>query len=430
MKPVKKWIVLCMALCLLAGCLTACGGQGEQAEQVSPDAEQSGEAEQSEEPQQSEEPEQSETPTPEPEPVVATLTVAGDVMCHMPQVNDAYVEQSGEYDFTPMIRYAKPWVEQADLAIANLETTFAGGPDYSGYPAFNTPDSLAAALLDAGFDLVSTTNNHSLDKGYSGLERTLDVLDEAGLAHVGTYRSQEERDENSGIVAADCGGISIAVLAYSYGTNGIPVPSGKEYCINLFNTDYDTTMYTLDAELLESDMAAAQALGCDMIAVIMHWGVEYQLQPNAYQQSLAETLIDLGADLVLGGHPHVLEPYEFVTTEAGNTGFVCYSLGNFISSQVYEYTDTTVLLNLTLEKDPATGETAVTDVSYVPFYMLNKGEKINGERMVLLDVYAAMAEYESGDTSTVTGAVYAELQTALENCHAILGEEGDLQARS
>lgn len=418
-----------VVLCMVFACvLVSCGEQEE--EQQAQSTETAQDADQSEQPEQTEEIQESEEPTPEPEPIVATLTVAGDAMCHMPQVNDAYVEETGEYDFTPMIRYAKPWVEQADLAIANLETTFAGGPDYSGYPAFNTPDALASALLDAGFDLVSTTNNHSLDKGYSGLERTLDVLDEVGLAHVGTYRSQEERDENSGIVVADCGGISIAVLAYSYGTNGIPVPSGKEYCINLFNTDYATTMYTLDTELLEADMAAARELGCDLIAVVMHWGVEYQLQPNSYQESVAETLIDLGADLVLGGHPHVLEPYEFVTTEAGNTGFVCYSLGNFISSQVYEYTDTTVLLNLTLEKDPTTGETTVTDVGYVPFYMLNKGQKINGERMVLLDVYAAMAEYESGDTSTVTSTVYADLQTALENCHTILGEEGDIQARS
>ena len=280
-----------------------------------------------------------------------------------------------------------------------------------------------------GFDLLSTTNNHSLDRGFSGLERTLNTLDSIGLPHVGTYRNQEERDSNHGIVVADCGGISIAFLAYSYGTNGIPVPAGKEWCINLFNTDYATTMSTPDTALLEADMAAARKLGCDLIAVVMHWGIEYRLTPNAYQQQMAETMIDLGADLVLGGHPHVLEPYEFVTTEAGKSGFVCYSLGNFISSQTYEYTDTTVLLNLELKKDLVTGATTVESVSYVPFYMLNKGQKINGERMVLLDVYAAMEEYESGDKTTVTDSVYQKLQKALNDCHAILGAEGDLQAK-
>lgn len=348
-------------------------------------------------------------------------------MSHMPQTNDAYVAETGEYDYAPMLRYAKPWVEAADLAVGNLETTFSGGPKYSGYPAFNTPDALGYALKDAGFDLLSTSNNHSLDRRFPGLERTLNTLDEIGLAHVGTYRTQEEREENNGIVIADCGGISIAFLAYSYGTNAIPVPDGKEWCMNLYNTDYLTNMVTLDTELVEADMAAARELGCDLIAVIMHWGIEYRLTPNSYQQRLAETFVDLGADLILGGHPHVLEPYEFLTTEAGNTGFVCYSLGNFISSQVYEYTDTTVLLNIELKKDLVSGETTVEAISYVPFFMLNKGEKINGERMVLLDVYAAMKEYESGDTTTVTDQVYAKLQKALNDCHTILGTEGDLQ---
>ncbi len=429
----RKIKVFCIVLLLfaLASCSSGTAVSPEAPEETTQaePAEDTADSEQpAEEPEESAEP--SVEPEPDPGPLISTLTVAGDVMSHMQQTNDAYNSETGEYDYSPMIRYAKPWVEQADLALANLETTFAGGPNYSGYPTFNSPDALGYALKDTGFDLVSTSNNHSLDKGFSGLQRTLDVLDEIGLNHVGTYRTQEKREENNGIVVMDCGGISIAVLAYTYGTNGIPVSSGNEFCINLFNTDYTTTMNTLDIDLLESDLAAARALDCDLIAVMIHWGIEYQLQPNSYQQTVAETLIDLGADLVLGGHPHVLEPYEFVTTSSGNTGFVCYSLGNFISSQSAEYTDTTVLLNLTLEKDPITGSTQVTDVNYVPFYMLNKGSKTNGERMVLLDIYAAMADYESGDTSTVTSAVYSKLQTALNNVHSILGEEGDFQAVS
>ncbi len=367
------------------------------------------------------------TPTPEPEPITATLTVAGDIMSHMPQTNAAYVEETGEYDYTPMLRFAKPWVESADLAIANLETTFAGGTRYSGFPAFNTPDALGYALKDAGFDLLSTANNHSLDKGFSGLSRTLDVLDEIGLAHVGTYRTQEEREANSGIVVADCGGISIAFLSYTYGTNAIPVAEGKEWSLNRFNTDYLTDMLTPDTVLLEADMAAARELGCDLIAVIMHWGIEYRLTPNAYQQQMAQSLIDLGADLVLGGHPHVLEPYEFVTTEAGNTGFVCWSLGNFLSNQAYEYTDTTVLLNLELKKDPVTGETTVEAVHYVPFLMLNHGQPIKGSEIVLVEMYEAMAAYEAGDKSLISDALYQKLCKALDDCHEILGVEGDRQ---
>ena len=369
------------------------------------------------------------TPTPEPEPITATLTVAGDVMSHLSVIYGAEKDENGEYDFHKMMSAAKPWVESADLAVANLETTFSGGPNYSGFPAFNGPDSMGEALRDTGFDLLCTTNNHAIDRGYSGLCRTLDVLDEQGLAHVGTYRTQEERDENHGITVADCGGISIAFLAYSYGTNGIPVPEGKEYCINLFNTDYLSSLNTPDTELLEADMAAARALGCDLIAVIMHWGVEYQTTPNSYQKKMARTMVDLGADLVLGGHPHVLQPYEFITTEAGSTGFVCYSLGNFISNQDFDDTNSTILLNLELKKDPVTGETTVEDVNYVPCFMINPGAQFLNKPVVLLDTYAAMEEYEAGNRTPVTDAVYAQLQHNLEFCHRVLGEEGDFQAQ-
>ena len=368
------------------------------------------------------------TPTPEPEPITATLTVAGDIMTHSAVIRDAYMEETGEYDFSHMLEYAKPWVEAADLAVANLETTFSGGPNYSGFPDFNSPDSLGQALKNAGFDLLNTTNNHSLDRRYSGLCRTLDVLDELELAHVGTYRTQEEREKNHGIVVADCGGISIAFLAYSYGTNGVPVPDGKEYCINLFNIDYDTDMCTPDTELLEADMAAARELGCDLIAVIMHWGIEYQTSPNRYQKAMAETMVDLGADLVLGGHPHVLQPYEFLTTEAGNTGFVCYSLGNYIANQDFRNTDSTVLLNLELKKDPYTGETTLEQVSYIPFLVLNPGQYFRDYPVIAVDAYAAITEYEDGESELITEAIYKRLQNTLQVCHNILGEDGDFLA--
>lgn len=369
------------------------------------------------------------TPTPTPEPITATLTVAGDIMLHHPnQSVSSYNAATGTYDYTEMLRATKPWLEAADLAIGNLETTFAGGPNYSGYPCFNSPDELGYALKDAGFDLLCTTNNHSLDTGFAGLSRTLDTLDELGLAHVGTYRTQEERDANHGIVVADCGGISIAFLAYSYGTNGIRYPADKPWCVNLFNSDYASSMCTPDMDLLEADMAAARDLGCDLIAVMMHWGVEYQTTQNAYQEQMAETLIDLGADLVLGGHAHVPQPYEFFTTEAGNTGFVCYSLGNYISNQSWDETDTTALLNLELKKDLVTGETTVEDVNYVPFMMINV-PKMN-TRIELVDIYAGMEAFENGDYSVVYSQyIYNELKTALSDCHRILGVEGDLLAR-
>ena len=177
-------------------------------------------------------------PEPEPEPVVAHLMVAGDVMSHMPITKDAYVAETGEYDYSHMLQFAARQLQRADYAVANLETVLAGGPDYSGFPAFNSPDALAYGVKDAGFDLLSTANNHSRDQGLDGIFRTLDVLDEVGLAHVGTQRSQQELEENRGIYVADVGGISVAFLSYTYGLNGIRLDSDKIFAVNLFNLDY------------------------------------------------------------------------------------------------------------------------------------------------------------------------------------------------
>lgn len=397
---------LAAALAMLALLLSGCGG--EEAARTSP----------APEPTQTVEP----TPTPPPEPIVATLAVCGDAMSHMPQTNDAYDSASGGYDYSTSLQYVAPWVSAADYAVCNLETTLSGGPDYSGYPTFNSPDALAYDLREAGFDLVSTANNHSMDKRFEGLCRTLDVLDEAGLAHVGSYRTQEERDAGSGIVVADVGGISVAFLAYTYGTNGIPVREENSFSLNLFNTDYTTTMSTLDTELLEADMAEARSLGTDLIAVMIHWGVEYQTTENSYQNQVADFLFAQGADLILGGHPHVLQPMELRELEDGRTGFVCYSLGNFISGQKDEYTDTTVVLNLELTKDQVTGETQITDVTYVPMMMLNRGADAD-PRFLLLDARKGIAEYEAGEGGYVTEQVYQRLQKAVGDCASILGEQ-------
>ena len=262
--------------------------------------------------------------------------------------------------------------------------------------------------------------------------RTLDVLDDAGLAHVGTYRSQEERDANSGIHVADVGGISVAFLSYTYGLNGFRLDSDKLYAVNLFNLDYYTTLANPDYEQLESDLAAARALDTDLIAVMIHWGVEYQNAPNSHQTGLAEFLVEQGADLVLGGHPHVLQPYETISVTGWDgqerEGFVCYSLGNFISNQYEPFpsVQTTAILELELTKDPDTGETKVTGVGYVPYYMIHRDRAPVGERRYLLNIHQAMAEYEAGESALVDASGYEELKAALDHCHDILGAEGDL----
>ncbi len=353
-------------------------------------------------------------PKPAPEPVVATLAVCGDTMSHMPQTRDAW--DGEKYDYSAMLSGARAWTEAADFAVANLETTFAGGPDYSGYPAFNTPDELADNLADMGFDLLLTANNHCMDRGYDGLCRTLDVLDARGIQHVGTYRTQEERDADSGVVVADVGGISVAFLGYTYGTNGIPVASGRSFSVNLFNTDYMSSCSTPDTEKIQADLAAARALDTDLIAVMIHWGLEYQTAQNDYQEQIASLLFENGADIILGGHSHVPQPMGLrtVTDENGEEkqGFVCFSLGNFISAQNDPYTDTTAVLNLTLTKDMETGETTVSGYGYAPMLMLDR-ESGADVRFQLLDAQATL------DAGGVSEVLAAKLRQCIADCHTI-----------
>ena len=391
----KRLTALCLALCLLAGCAPAAPAETPTptpAVEITPTPE----------------------PTPTPSPTVSTLAVCGDVMSHMPVTTDAWDEEQGVYDYTPIFAQAAPYLQEADYAVANLETTLSETGPYSGYPAFKSPAALADNLAEAGFDLLLTANNHCLDRGFDGLASTLDALDEAGLAHVGTYRTQEEQAAGR-IHLADVGGISVAFLGYTYGTNGIPVPSGREYAVALFNTDYMTTLSTPDTGRIEADLAAARALEPDLIAVLIHWGVEYQTTQNSYQEQIADLLIENGADLVLGGHPHVPQPIEMrtVTAEDGSerTGFVCWSLGNFISSQVDPLTDVTAVLTVELTRDNITGETAVTGWEYVPMLMVRR----NGtERVFTLTDASTVPADTSADLA-------AELEEAAAVCEEILG---------
>lgn len=400
MYMMSQRVKLFVSALLLAGLLCGCAGEPREIP--------------SEEPASGAEQAQSVQPPEPPEPTVSTLAVCGDVMSHMPITNDAWNAQENRYDYARIMAAAEPAVSGADYAVANLETTFAGGPNYSGYPAFNSPDDLAYDLKSTGFDLVLTANNHCLDRGFSGLCRTLDVLDQAGLAHVGSSRTPEEQKSNC--VLADVGGISVAFIGCTYGTNGIPLPKDAPYAVNLFNKDYLTSLSQPDEEALLDSLAQAKALSPDLIAVMIHWGVEYQTVPNAYQEQMADFLLANGADLILGGHSHVPQPMEMrtVTGEDGqsHTGFVCYSLGNFISSQNDPLTDTTAVLTLELTRDNVTGTSSVTNYSYEPMLMLDR-ESGASPRYDLLDVNAVLAS-GTWDEATVSKARQAQ-----EDCAAI-----------
>ena len=233
--------------------------------------------------------------TPVKEDININMSVIGDIMCHNSQYQDAF--NGSTYDFSYVFEDIKHYITSADISIGNLETTFAGKErGYSSYPTFNTPEQLATNLKDMGIDVLTTANNHSLDKGYSGLESTLKFLDEADISHTGTYSSAEEQNK---ILIKDVNGIKIAFLAFTYGTNGIPVPSGKDYCINLIDEDFIIKQLNL-----------AKEQNPDLICVSMHWGIEYQTKQNKEQEALADFLFENGVDIILGSHPHVLQPME------------------------------------------------------------------------------------------------------------------------
>ncbi|MEW5921548.1 MAG: CapA family protein [Bacillota bacterium] len=259
-----------------------------------------------------------------PPPREAVIMTAGDIMVHKPQYLQAYDPISKIYDFSPGFEYITPYLQASNLAVGNLETTFGGAArGYSSYPCFNSPDELAFALHRAGFDLLCTANNHAMDSGEQGVYRTLEVLEETGLKAFGTARSIAERDSP---LLVEINGITLAFLAFSYCTNGIPLPRGREYIVNL-----------IDKELMHVLIRQSRKAGADLVIVYMHWGLEYQTAPNAVQKELAHWLAAAGADIIIGSHPHVIQSMEYITAEDENGTlrrvFVAYSLGNFISNQ-------------------------------------------------------------------------------------------------
>ena len=349
----------------------------------------------------------------QPKDITINMAVIGDIMCHSTNFADAYDKENNTYDFSYVFTDIKDYIQSADIAIGNLETTFAGKDvGYTGYPTFNTPEQLAQNLADLGLDVVSTANNHSLDKRYNGLVSTLDELDKVNLSHTGTYRSKEDQDK---IITKNVNGINIAFLSFTYGTNGIPVPKGKEYCINL-----------IDEDLILDQISKAKALNPDLICVSMHWGDEYKLKQNKTQEKLADFLFKNGVDIILGSHPHVLEPMEkrTITLEDGTTkdGFLIYSLGNFMSGQVIENTMNTIILQLQITKHPNNSIT-IDSVEYVPIYMYDKGAGQN-KRYKILDINKTLKAYENGD-KTITENLYNKLKTSKKKIESIVDIKED-----
>ncbi|MBD5371661.1 MAG: CapA family protein [Bacteroides sp.] len=267
------------------------------------------------------------------------MLFVGDAMQHQAQLDQALSEGGGRrYDYSGCFTHIAPDIIKADYAVCNLEVPLGGGPRYSGYPCFSAPDSYAEALRDAGFDMFLTSNNHCLDSGDKAARRTLTALDRLGVDHIGTYRDAAQRDSLVPFVK-DIKGIRFGFLNYTYGTNGISPREGMEVAM-------------IDRPKMAEEIRKTREAGAEVICVTVHWGIEYVLRENASQRELADFLVDQGVDMIIGGHPHVIQPMQIRhNPTTGKDVLIVYSLGNFISNMKTTDTRGGALVEVRIERD-------------------------------------------------------------------------------
>lgn len=294
-------------------------------------------------------------PVPTPEPIreqitKATFAAVGDVLIHRSLYHDA--QTADGYDFYPMFDLVEPFLINTDLAMANPESMI-GGEDIglSDYPRFNSPYEIGTTLKDIGIDAVTMANNHTLDRGEKAVLNAIAHWDSIGMIYTGAYKSEEDSNQLRVVERND---ISFALLGYTYGTNGIPIPEGKEYLVNL-----------IDVERMIADIEQA-CNKADVIVVQLHFGNEYERMPSTGQREMVEQLSAAGADLIIGHHPHVLQPFEWIEREDGRRTFVAYSLGNFISGQEGVYREIAGIVHLDVKKR-SLGEEVTIELSNPSF---------------------------------------------------------------
>ena len=311
--------------------------------------------------------------------VTISITSVGDLMCHSPQFEYARVN-ADSFDFNSEFNVIKPYLMNSDFVFGNLETVTAGrSKKYSGYPAFNTPDDFIRAIKLSGFTMLVTSNNHALDKGASGLLRTISIIRNSGLDYNGTFTSKGDRDS---IRIFNLKGIRIAFLAYTYGVNGNYIPKGKSYLVNL-----------IDKTLIKRDIDSARKDGAEIVLVYFHFGTQYKRTPDEFQKQIVDKTIHYGADIIIGSHPHVIEPANFFKIKHAklDTGFVAYSLGNFISNQRWRYADAGVILKIFLTKNLNSDSVYISNVTFLPTWVF-KGKINNKDEFEIIPAEEAFSQ--------------------------------------
>lgn len=293
-----------------------------------------------------------------------TIVAAGDAMSHLPQVLSVYDTACQCYDYTNTFKYIRPIFKNTDLAFVNYETTNAG-PPYKGYPKFTAPDTLAWFLKNAGFNFFVNANNHTNDHGLKGVLGTLNAFDRYDIRHTGVFRDSDDRKKNYPYILREKG-FKFAILNYTYGTNGMP-------------TIKPSIVNTIDTLQMKADLEAAKDSTPDAIIVLMHWGTEYKREPGPDQKPLANFLFRNGTDVIIGSHPHVVQPieyYNFSYNGKPKTGLVIWSLGNFVANQRRHYTNGGIFVRFDIARNIYTGKIKIDNVFYIPMWVYKQPSPI------------------------------------------------------
>lgn len=342
----------------------------------------------------------------------ATLAAVGDIMMYDTELAAA-LQEDQSYDFTSFFEAISPFTISPDLTVGNLELNLLGTGPFVGNtqnaPYFNAPNSLASQLSAIGFDILQTGNTYSIMNGTKGLQSTIDILNQNSIDHVGTHASDPDQSASGGVVLREINGIRIAFIGFTKGVNNMSLPANNKYAVDLLYVDYNSEYKQVDATGILKRVEAAKSQNPDVIVAMLHWGGEYELEISSTQEEIRDLLFKNGVDVILGSHSHVVGPMEMreVETTDGEKKqcFVAYSLGNFISDMSKDYTMESVILNLEFTKSGETGKTSITDASYTPLYILDRGEDAE-KRFEVLPIRNAIKsdmfqEYEEDMTAAI-----------------------------
>ncbi|WP_436837062.1 CapA family protein [Planococcus shixiaomingii] len=291
----------------------------------------------------------------------ASISAIGDILIHEALYLDAKTENG--YDFNPVFEKVKPYLEKSDITVANSESIIGGSEiGLSTYPSFNSPFEVGDALKNAGIDVVTMANNHTLDRGEKAIVNAITYWDQIGMAHTGSALSAKDSDTILTLTKND---ITFSFLSYTYGTNGVPTPAGKDYLVN-----------RIDKKKIKEDLKRAKEQS-DVAVISLHFGQEYERMPNDEQKDLAHFVAEHGADIILGSHTHVLQPAEWIETADGRKSFVIYSLGNFLSRQDHLYRRIGGILHINVEKTVDANGTTIqlVEPAVTPTYVKFSNQK-------------------------------------------------------